>query len=189
MVEEGKKIKGYQSYKQDVNNREVIDPTLRKAVFARDNYTCRCCNRGGGSYIDVMEAHHIIPVFLNKGLNADVAGDVMDNLITVCILCHRMIHLYSTGELHLPKEKTPEELEKMTEEERVIYKDEQMKFKRIVRLGTIIRRGIEKKGIKLEQYRKEHPSRNVGRHYPNFRNNINPEIAEREYNKGKGSRD
>ena len=185
MIEEGKEIDGFETKKQDVDNRERIDPALRKAVFARDNFTCQCCKRGGGSYVDVMEAHHIIPVFLNDGYSAEVAGDNLDNLITVCILCHRMVHLYSTGELQVPKEKSAEEIDEMTEEDRVIYEDEQMKFKRIVKLGTIIRRGIERKGIKLEQYKKANPSRNVGRQLPGYRTGISAAEAERGYQENK----
>lgn len=181
MVQEGKDIKGFGTHKQDVDNRERIDPALRKAVFARDNYTCQCCKRGGGSYVDVMDFHHIIPVFLNDGLSADVAGDSMENGITLCILCHRMVHLYSTGELQIPKEKTENDMSELTEDERVIYRDEQMKFKRIVKLGTVIRRGMEKKGIKLEQFKKEHPVGNTGRHMPGYRNGINAKEAETVY--------
>lgn len=181
MLDEGKQIDGYESKKQSVDNRERIDPTIRREVFIRDNYTCQCCKEGGGSYVDVLEAHHIIPVFLNGGLSAEVAGDTMENIICVCIKCHRQIHLYSTNELVIPKEKSKEEIEKLDSEERVLYNNEQMKFKRIVKLGTIIRNGIARKGIKIEQYKKDNPSRSIGRTNPGFRNGVSPEEADIAY--------
>lgn len=170
MIEEGKEIKGFETHKQDVKDREILDPVIRKSVLVRDKYTCQCCLEGGESYIDVLEAHHIIPVFLNKGVSADVGGDNIENLVTLCLKCHRQVHLYSTNELYIPKAKTDEELEKMNNEERIVYNNERNKFKRIVKLGTVIRRGMEVKGIKLQQYRKEHPSRQVGHKMPSYRN-------------------
>ena len=70
----------------------------------------------------------------------------------------------------------------MTEEERILYIDEQMKFKRIVKLGGIIRKLMEQRGIKLEQYKKENPVGNLGRKMPSFRNNISIEEVRRNYN-------
>lgn len=175
MVKKGQEIKGFNPKKQDAANREHTDPVIRKSVFVRDGYTCKCCNEGGPSYIDVLEAHHIIPVFLNKGLKAEVAGDVMDNLITLCIKCHKQVHLFSTNELTVPKEALQTEIDNMSYEEKVLYKNEQMKFKRIVKLGTIIRAQMERQGIALEKYKREHPSQAVGKHKPGYRNGIKPE--------------
>ena len=169
MVEEGKNIQGFEDKVQDSSDREYTDPTVRKSVLVRDKYTCQCCMEGGESYIDVLEAHHILPVFLNKSGTA-ISKDNIDNLITVCMKCHRQIHLFSTNELVIPKEKNTTELDAMEEKERILYENERMKFKRIVKLGTVIRKGMEAKGIKLAQYRKDHPSKQVGHTMPSYRN-------------------
>ena len=171
MIEEGKEVKGFGDKAQEAGNREETDPTVRKAAFVRDLYTCQCCKEGGESYIDVLEGHHIVPVMFNRG-DSTVSKDSIDNIITLCIKCHRQVHLYSTNELSIPKEKSAEDIAKMTDEEKVLYEAEQMKFKRIVKLGTVIRKGMEKRGIKLEAYKKENSSRKVGKHMPGYRNGI-----------------
>lgn len=159
MVAEGDSIKGFEKHKQDVNKREYIDPSIKKAVLARDNYTCQACKRGGEAYVDVLDFHHILPVFLG-------GVDSKDNGICLCLTCHKMVHLYSFGDLSIPAKKTEEELEKLDEESRILYDDERMKYKRIVRLGTVIRKGMETKNIKKEQMKKEHPIDRVGRRVP-----------------------
>ena len=49
---------------------------IRYYVFARDNYTCQVCNKGG-----ILQTHHI--VYKSNG-----GTDRADNLITVCNKCH-----------------------------------------------------------------------------------------------------
>lgn len=159
MLKEGDAIEGFKPHKQTVGEREFIDPIIRKSVLARDNFTCACCKRGGESFVDALDYHHILPVFLG-------GSDTVDNGIALCLTCHRLVHLYSTGDLHLNKEKTTEEIEKMTDEEVAIYHDEQMRFKRIVRLGTVIREGIARKGMNREEYKKQHPNTGIGRNRP-----------------------
>ena len=51
MVDEGKDMEGFEAHQQDPNNREIIDPAIRKAVMSRDNNTCQCCKRGGPDYV------------------------------------------------------------------------------------------------------------------------------------------
>lgn len=55
----------------------------RSAIFKRDNYTCQECGKPSNGDI---QAHHIIPV--NK--EPDRILDI-DNGITLCIKCHRLI--------------------------------------------------------------------------------------------------
>lgn len=159
MVHEGNQTPGYEAHKQKVGEREFIDPAIKKAVQARDNFTCRCCDVGGQSYISVMDFHHILPVFLD-------GEDTVENGITLCLTCHHLVHEYATGDLHLPKEKSKEEVDAMTVEAKIEYNNEQMRFKRIVKLGQVIRDGINAKGIKKEQYKKDHPNWKVGRIKP-----------------------
>lgn len=54
---------------------------LRRAIYQRDNYNCKKCRRHGGN----LHAHHIIPLGKHDPLDED-------NIITVCIDCHGLIH-------------------------------------------------------------------------------------------------
>jgi len=159
MVEKGKQMKGFEPHRQDVNEREYLDPAIRKAVLARDENTCVCCKRGGEAYISAVDCHHIVPVSLG-------GKDDIDNCVTVCLNDHNLIHSYSVGDLYLPKEKAKEELESMDEEDLFVYNDEIAKFKRIVKLGGIIREGMIKRGIKKEEFKKNNPVKAIGRNKP-----------------------
>lgn len=159
MLEEGKATPGFDAHQQKVGEREYIDPLIKKSVLARDNFTCACCKRGGESFVDALDYHHIVPVFLG-------GKDTPENGVTLCLTDHRLVHLYAAGDLHLAAEKTEEELEKLTEEEKIIYNDEQMRFKRIVKLGQTIRDGMAKQGMSRERFKKEHPVGSIGRNKP-----------------------
>lgn len=159
MVQESNDTPGFEAHQQKVGEREYIDPAIKKAVLARDNFTCACCKRGGESYVDSLDYHHMLPVFLG-------GKDTPENGVTLCVLCHRLVHLFSTGDLHLPKEKTEEEIGEMIDEERIIYEDEQRKFKRVVKLGDVIRKGIAQQGMNREQFKKDHSNAHIGRRKP-----------------------
>lgn len=168
MIQESDETPGFEAHQQKVGEREYVDPVIKKTVLARDNFTCKCCKRGGESYVDSLDYHHLTPVFLG-------GKDTPENGATLCVLCHRLVHLFSTGDLHIPKEKTEEEVGQMTDEERIIYEDEQRKFKRVVKLGDVIRKGMAQRGINREQYKKEHPNNQIGRRKPG--KNANQEEA------------
>ena len=57
-----------------------MENSLRNQVFSRDGFTCQKCN-----FIDLsasdLEAHHITPKVFG-GL------DILDNLVTLCSICH-----------------------------------------------------------------------------------------------------
>ena len=193
MVSDGKDMEGFEPHKQDPNNRERIDPSIRKAVMSRDNNTCQCCKRGGPDYVDILDLHHIVEVYLG-------GEDSVENSIALCLNCHKQVHLYAFNKLHIPKTKSDEELKtevekeivaenarrkekdqkELTDEEKdvirdehiTLYKNEQNKYKRIIYLGNIIREGMRKKGMKLEQAKKEHPIDNIGRQKPGIKNTI-----------------
>ena len=57
-----------------------ITPTIRQAVFERDNYTCQYCGACGDDVC--LELDHIIPV--SRGGNSDIR-----NLVTACEHCNR----------------------------------------------------------------------------------------------------
>ena len=159
MVEDSNNIKGFEAHKQKVGEREYINPVIKKSVIARDNFTCKCCLNGGESYVDILDYHHIVPVFLG-------GADTPDNGITLCVACHRLVHLWGTGDLYLPKERTSVELSEMTEEDKSRYKLELARFKRIVKIGDSIRNGIAKMGMNRQQYKKEHSNAGIGRRKP-----------------------
>jgi hypothetical protein len=54
---------------------------LHRAVYRRANYWCEACGRGGVK----LEAHHRIP-------RARGGRDAMDNLVALCVPCHRAAH-------------------------------------------------------------------------------------------------
>lgn len=166
MIDEGNNMKGFEAHKQKVGEREYIDPALRKAVLERDKATCQCCKLGGQRFLDILDYHHILPVFLG-------GKDTIDNGIMLCVACHRLVHLYSTGDLYIDKELLEDEYSNLTDEGKAkyqndeqIFKAEKERFKRVVYMGNKIRKGMEYKGINREQYKKEHPNTGIGRRKP-----------------------
>jgi 5-methylcytosine-specific restriction endonuclease McrA len=69
--------------------------TIRLSVYERDNYTCQSCGVKCVSKATAMEhpeyssriiqCHHIDPYKQSQ-------DNSMDNLITLCIVCHRAVH-------------------------------------------------------------------------------------------------
>lgn len=55
----------------------------RKAIFKRDNYSCRCCGKVSEGDI---QAHHIFPVETHRDLIFDI-----NNGITLCKKCHQSV--------------------------------------------------------------------------------------------------
>lgn len=165
MINNDANIEGFEAHKQKVGEREYIDPIIKKAVMARDNSTCRCCKRGGEQYVDTLDFHHVLPVFLG-------GEDSPENGVMLCVLCHRLVHLYSTGDLHIPDELVHGEYDTLPDDKKAryenkeIFEDEKNKFKRIVILGSKIRKGIAAKGMNREQYKKEHSNNGIGRRKP-----------------------
>lgn len=145
-IEDGKNIEGFEPHKQSPQEREILDPALRKAVLARDNNTCRCCGISGQEFVEVFDVHHVIEVYLG-------GTDEIDNLITVCTVCHKLIHSYGRGTLYLRP------IKQMSIEE-------QSRFKKIVKLGNIIRRGLGMKGMKKEELKKLDKMETIGRTKP-----------------------
>lgn len=144
MLEEANNIEGFKPHKQDANNRERLDPVLRKSVLARDNNTCKICEQiSGMEYTEVLDVHHIQEVYLG-------GTDDINNLITACTCCHKLVHLFGRGELNIRP------FDEMDEAE-------QKKFKRIIKLGTIIRKGMALKGMKVEELKKKDNADTIGR--------------------------
>lgn len=62
---------------------------LRVQVLARDNCTCQHC---GETWLNYLEIHHIVPI--GQG-----GANELDNLITLCRLCHAKLHQSPVAEL------------------------------------------------------------------------------------------
>lgn len=152
LLKEGDSINGFEDKVQKVGEREYIDPAMRKAVMARDNNTCQCCFEGGESYVDVNDFHHILPVFLG-------GPDNVDNAVCLCVKCHKLVHLHARGQLHLPPMDSLSEADKE-------------KFKHILSYGNYIRKGMEKKGMKLDDYKKKDKINKIGRQMPGTKNTV-----------------
>ena len=147
MVDEANRIPGFEPNKQDWKNRERLAPELRKAILARDNNTCQICKEiSGQEYTEVLDVHHIQEVYLG-------GDDSEDNLITACIVCHKLVHMFARGTLFIRP------YSEMTE-------SEQNKFKRIVKLGTKIRLDMRAKNMSREQLKKVDNADTIGRTKP-----------------------
>lgn len=165
MVEEDKNIEGFKPHKQKAGEREYVDPIIKKTVMARDKSTCQCCKRGGEQYVDILDYHHILPVFLG-------GADTPENGIMLCVACHRLVHLYSTDDVHIDSALLTGSYDELTDKQKEhyeneqIFEDEKKRFKRIIKLGSTIRKGIVAKGMNKEQYKKEHSNNSIGRRKP-----------------------
>lgn len=147
LMKEADKIPGYKAHKQDPKYRERLDPVLRKTVLARDKNTCRICEDiSGQEYTEVLDVHHIKEVYLG-------GDDNIDNLLTACTVCHKLVHLYARGQLYIRP------FEEMSEKEKT-------KFARIVKLGTKIRQDMAMKGMKKEELAKIDNADTIGRTKP-----------------------
>lgn len=87
--------KNHPNYNNNLSDEERItkrnvpeNKEWRKAVYERDNYTCKACNKVGVQLV----AHHIVPYSTNKQLRFDV-----DNGITLCKACHKEFHINFMG--------------------------------------------------------------------------------------------
>ena len=68
----------------------------RKAIFARDNYTCQLCGKCGGT----LQADHILPYCTHPELRLD-----LNNGRTLCVECHKKTPTYGSKVWKLLKEK------------------------------------------------------------------------------------
>lgn len=93
--------------RQTVGERHPLDPALRAAVLQRDGYCCQITGRGKGLpapiALGILNVHHKIPVHCG-------GTDSMDNLITICLDAHTLIHIIerNMGKLGMSKEQFDE---------------------------------------------------------------------------------
>ncbi len=85
-------------YPEGMSPKEMsreVQPELRKLVLERDNYTCQRegCGKSLSEFPDlVLHCHHKFPLNEDPVCSADI-----DNCITVCAECHKIIHTTVPG--------------------------------------------------------------------------------------------
>lgn len=85
---------------QELGDRKILDPVLRRSVESRDGGFCQCCGYGKGEpdFMGVFKVHHIVAVQYG-------GKDTQSNLILLCNNCHALVHDYETGRF-LPEQDT-----------------------------------------------------------------------------------
>ena len=129
--------------RQTVGERHPLDPALRAAVLQRDGYCCQITGRGKGLpapiALSILNVHHKIPVHAG-------GTDTMDNLITVCLDAHTLIHVIerNMGKLGMSKE----DFDDLDEEEQTFIKG-------VMKVARIAVEANKRCGKSREQVRRE----------------------------------
>lgn len=121
---------------QKVGDRHPLDPALRQAVLARDDFTCKCCGmRMVGARLGLIAVHHILP--------AHTGGkDTLDNLTTLCVGCHILLHIC---------ERNGGTIMMSEEDFKSLMPSEQTSLKRALRLARIAIQADKRRGLSKEQ--------------------------------------
>lgn len=122
--------------------RHPLDPALKSAVLKRDNFKCQCCGFGGAAALGVLAVHHKLPVHtFAKGQPTDY----MENLTTLCLNHHILVHVAERngGKLHMTKE----EFEQYSE-------SEQLALKKCLGLAKIAVEAARRRNMSIEDVRK-----------------------------------
>ncbi len=121
---------------QKVGERHPLDPALRQAVLARDDFTCRCCGmKMIGARLGLIAVHHIIPVHCS-------GKDELKNLVTLCSNCHILLHICERngGTILMPESEFNE-----------LLPSEKSSMKRALKLARIAIAADKRKGLSKEQ--------------------------------------
>ena len=129
--------------RQTVGERHPLDPALRAAVLQRDGYCCQITGRGKGLpapiALGILNVHHKIPVHCG-------GTDTMDNLITICLDAHTLIHIIerNMGKLGMSKE----QFDELDEEEKKFITG-------VMKIARIAVEANKRMGRSREQIRKD----------------------------------
>lgn len=129
--------------RQTVGERHPLDPTLRAAVLQRDNYCCQISGIGKGLPVNIalaiLNVHHKIPVHCG-------GTDTMDNLITVSLDAHTLIHVIerNMGKLGMSKEKFD-----------ALDEEQQEFIKGVMKIARIAVEANKRQGKNRDQVKKE----------------------------------
>ena len=129
--------------RQTSGDRHPLDPALRAAVLQRDGYCCQISGRGKGLpapiALSILNVHHKVPV--------DAGGtDTMENLITVSLDAHTLIHIIerNNGKLGMSKE----QYDALPEEEKEFIKG-------VMKIARIAVEANRRMGKSRDQLRKK----------------------------------
>ena len=131
--------------KQKVGKRHPLDPELRNAVLTRDHFTCQASGNGvdGGLplnlALEILNVHHLVPVYLG-------GTDTIDNLITLDVTSHTMVHILerNSGKLNITKDKFDG-----------LPKEKQVWFKKVLKIAKIAVDARKKKGVSVDDIKAE----------------------------------
>lgn len=129
--------------RQTVGERHPLDPALRAAVLQRDGYCCQITGRGKGLpaniALSILNVHHKVPVHCG-------GTDSMDNLITVCLDAHTLIHIIerNMGKLGMSKEQYD-----------ALDEEEQKFIRGVMKIARIAVEANKRQGKTREQIREE----------------------------------
>lgn len=128
--------------RQKVGERHPLDPALRAAVLARDEYSCQVSGIGKGLpaeiALSILNVHHLIPVHCG-------GEDTLDNLITISLDVHTLVHIIErrNGKLGMKKE----DFDKLPEEQQDYLK----KVMRIARVAVEANRRVGNSKEKIKK--------------------------------------
>lgn len=129
--------------RQEVGNRHPLDPKLRSAVLARDEYSCQVSGNGKDLSIElamsILHVHHIIPVYLG-------GTDEMDNLITLDLTVHTLVHVIERNDGRIGMSK---------EEFDALPKDRQEYLKKTMKIARYAVEARRRAGRSKESIRKD----------------------------------
>lgn len=74
-------------YKNSNKNYGTNWHEVKSKVLERDNFSCCVCGKKAN-----LEVHHIEPIRFFKPKDREEKGNNLDNLITLCLSCHRFEH-------------------------------------------------------------------------------------------------
>ena len=129
--------------RQTSGERRPLDPALRAAVLQRDGYCCQVTGRGKGLpaniALSILNVHHKVPVHCG-------GTDTMDNLITICLDVHTLVHIIerNMGKLGMSKE----QFEALDEEQQTFIKG-------VMKLARIAVEANKRQGKTRDQVKKE----------------------------------
>ena len=138
---------------QTVGDRHPLDPALRQAVLARDDFICYCCGmRMIGARLGLVAVHHILPVHTG-------GKDTMDNLTTLCVGCHIALHVM---------ERNGGSIMMSEEDFKTLLPNERNSLKRALKLARVAIEADKRKGLSKSQVAEatrgtmKHPMPGVG---------------------------
>ena len=131
--------------RQTPGDRHPLDPALRAAVLVRDGYCCQVTHAGEGLPMElalsILNVHHKISV-------ANGGPDTLENLITVSLDTHTLIHIIirNGGKLNMKREDFDALPESKREE-----------LKKIISIARLDLEAGRRRGKTLEDFKKDNP--------------------------------